>query len=287
MEPSRVELTGKLSGRRIVLTAQRRAEQLASALQRHGASIVYAPTLSVIPHIDDPELIARTRALIKHRPDIVVVTTGVGFTGWGEVAEAAGLREEWHEMLTGARIIARGPKARGAIQAAGLVPEWVAESETSAEIEEALLGEGVRDLRIAVQHHGAGADGLDESFAAAGADVCSLVVYRWTSAPDPEAVVAAVRSVAERRCDAVAFTSAPGAAAFLEAAADEDLLPQVIDAFTDDDGGVLAAAVGSVTATPLQEKGIAPVVPERFRLGALARILIRELETAQPSRVDD
>src|SRR5699024_1250033 len=81
-----------------------------------------------------------------------------------------------------------------------------------------------------------------ESFAAAGADVCSLVVYRWTSAPDPEAVVAAVRSVAERRCDAVAFTSAPGAAAFLEAAADEDLLPQAMDAFTDDDGGVLAAA---------------------------------------------
>src|SRR5699024_2988381 len=285
--PSRVELTGKLSGRRIVLTAQRRAEHLASALQRHGASIVHAPTLSVIPHIDDPELIARTRALIEHRPDIVVVTTGVGFTGWGEVAEAAGLREEWHEMLTGARIIARGPKARGAIQAAGLVPEWVAESETSAEIEEALLGEGVRYLRIAVQHHGAGADGLDESFAAAGADVCSLVVYRWTSAPDPEAVVAAVRSVAERRCDAVAFTSAPGAAAFLEAAADEDLLPQVIDAFTDDDGGVLAAAVGSVTARPLQEKGITPGIPERFRLGAVARILIRGLETAQPSRVDD
>src|SRR5699024_11232370 len=106
---------------------------------------------------------------------------------------------------------------------------------------------------------------LDESFAAACAGVCSLVAYRWASAPAPEAVVAAVRLVAERRCDAVAFTSAPGAAAFLDAAADEGLLPQVIDAFTDDDGGVLAAAVGSVTATPLQEKGIAPVVPERFR----------------------
>src|SRR5699024_4302086 len=133
-------------------TAQRRAEQLASALQRHGASIVHAPTLSVIPHIDDPELIARTRALIKHRPDIVVVTTGVGFTGWGEMAKAAGLREEWHEMLTGARIIARGPKARGAIQAAGLVPECVAESETSAEIEQALLGVAEPRLPIAGRH---------------------------------------------------------------------------------------------------------------------------------------
>src|SRR5699024_2614926 len=143
--PSRVELTGKLSGRRIVLTAQRRAEQLASALQRHGASIVHAPTLSVIPHIDDPELIARTRALIKHRPDIVLVTTGVGFTGWGEVAEAAGLREERHAMLSGARIVARGGKARVGIQSGGLVGEWVAESETSAESEEGLPGKGVGD----------------------------------------------------------------------------------------------------------------------------------------------
>lgn len=287
MVQTRTDVGKELSGRRIVLTAQRRAEQLASALQRHGASIVHAPTLSVIPHIDDPELITRTRALIEHRPDIVVVTTGVGFTGWGEVAETAGLSEEWHDMLAGARIIARGPKARGAIQAAGLVPEWVAESETSAEIEEVLLGEGVRDLRIAVQHHGAGADGLDGSFAAAGADVCSLVVYRWTSAPDPEAVIAAVGLVAERRCDAVAFTSAPGAAAFLEVARDEGLLSRVIDAFNDDDGGVLAAAVGSVTATPLREKGITTVIPERFRLGALARILIRELETTDSRRAED
>ncbi len=274
MDQPRSDIGDELSGRRIVLTAQRRAEQLASALERHGAQIVHAPTLSVIPHIDDPELAARTRDLIDHRPDIVVVTTGVGFTGWGEVAEAAGMRDEWKAMLRGARIVVRGPKAGGAVQAAGLTVDWVAESETSAEIEQVLLTEGVNGLRIAVQHHGAGADGLDEAFAAAGADVRSLVIYRWGPAPDPEAVVDAVDLVAQRRCDAVAFTSAPGAAAFLAMAEEQSLLPAVIEAFND---GVVAAAVGNVTAAPLWERGIRTVIPERFRLGALARILVSEL----------
>ena len=274
MNQPQTDIGDELVGRRIVLTAQRRAEQLASALERHGAKIVHAPTLSVIPHIDDPELVTRTRELIEDRPDIVVVTTGVGFTGWGDVAEAAGLREEWHSMLAGARIYARGPKARGAIQGAGLSAHWVAESETSAEIQQVLLGEGVDGERIAVQHHGAGADGLDEAFAAAGADVRSLVIYRWGPAPDPAAVIDAVRLVAERRCDAVAFTSAPGAAAFLTAAEEQGLLSAVIEAFNE---AVVAAAVGDVTAAPLHEQGIRTVIPERFRLGALARVLISEL----------
>ncbi|GAA1859472.1 uroporphyrinogen-III synthase [Brevibacterium marinum] len=285
MEEPRTDLAGELSGCRVVLTAQRRAAQFAAALERHGAAIVHAPALSVVPHIDDPELVARTRTLLDQQPDIVVVTTGVGFTGWGEVAEAAGLTEQWHAMLANARIIARGPKARGAIQAAGLVPDWVAESETSAEIQQALLDEGVRDVRIAIQHHGAGADGLDEAFAAAGADVCSLVIYRWGPAPDPDAVMAAVHLIARRQCEAVAFTSAPGATAFLEVARDQGVLPQVIDAFNEE-RGVLAAAVGDVTAAPLWSHGIKPVIPDRFRLGALVRTLVAKLTALQRAGVE-
>lgn len=285
MDESRTALSGQLSGCRVVLTAQRKAEQFAAALERHGATIVHAPTLSVIPNIDDPELVARTRALIDEQPDIVVVTTGVGFNGWAEVATAEGLSEQWHAMLAKARIIARGPKARGAIQAAGLMVGWVAESEANSEIQQVLLDEGVRGRRIAVQHHGSGADGLDEAFSEAGAEVNSLVVYRQGPAPDPDAVVAAVGLVADRRCDAVAFTSAPGVIAFLDAARDQRLLPDVIAAFTEQ-SGVLAAVVGNVTAAPLAEHGIEPLIPERFRLGALVRAMVDELTARQRARAD-
>ena len=152
----------------------------------------HAPALTIVPHHHDEQLLLDTKALLAAPPDAVVVTTGIGFRGWVEAADAAGLADDLLDVLGRARIIARGPKARGAIQAAGLQADWVAESETSAEILEILLSEGVAGQRVAIQHHGAGADGLDSELAAAGADVASLVVYRWGPPPDPDALRASV-----------------------------------------------------------------------------------------------
>ncbi|WP_446666681.1 uroporphyrinogen-III synthase [Flexivirga sp. B27] len=275
----------QLLGCRVVLTGQRRSAELAAALERRGATVSHAPTLSVVPHADDAELLTRTKELIDRPPDTVVITTGVGFTGWVEAADAAGLAEPLLAFLGSARLIARGPKARGAIQAAGLNADWVAESETSAEIRDFLLVEGVAGSRIAVQHHGSGADGLDDSFREAGADICSLVVYRWGPAPDPDAVRAAVHAVARRECDAVTFTAAPGAAAFLQAACDEGVLAPVVAALSDR-AGVVAAAVGDLTAAPLRAEGIEPLVPDRFRMGALVRALVAELADRHALRID-
>jgi uroporphyrinogen-III synthase len=40
---------------------------------------------------------------------------------------------------------------------------------------------------------------------------------------------------------------------------------------------VASAAVGPVTAEPLREAGIDPLVPDRYRLGALVRLVTEEL----------
>ena len=117
-----------LAGCRVVLTAKRRASELAAALERRGVEIIRAPILSIVPHADDEQLIAHTRALIADPPDAVVATTGVGFRGWMEAADAAGCAEELLSVLRGARIIARGPKAQGAVHGAGLTADWVADS---------------------------------------------------------------------------------------------------------------------------------------------------------------
>jgi len=265
-------LAQTMAGCVVLVTADRRSGELRAALERRGATVRHAPALSMVPHQDDAELVRGTRELLAHPPDVVVVTTGIGFRGWIEAADAAGIAEPLTEVLGRARIVARGPKARGAIQAAGLQADWVAESETSAEIAEALLDDGVAGLRIAVQHHGNGADGLDEAFEAAGADVQSLVVYRWGPPPDPAAVEASVRATAAGEVDAVVFTSAPGAAAWLgaaDAAGVADALAHQLTA-----GGAVAAAVGPVTAAPLVARGITPLVPDRGRLGSLVRALV-------------
>jgi uroporphyrinogen-III synthase len=264
-----------LTGSRVLITAQRRAGDFALALERRGADVLIAPSLGVESHIDEQALLAQTRLVIGLHADIVVITTGIGFRGWLETAEVAGRGHDLLTALEGTRLVARGPKARGALQAAGLVPDWVAESETSAEIADFLVAEGVRGQTVAVQHHGAGDDGLESRLTAAGAQTVGLVVYRWGPPPDPEALEASIHDAANGAFDAVAFTSAPGAAAWItamrEAGAAEDVQRLVKN------GDLTLAAVGPVTAEPLRVAGFDPLVPERARLGALVRLIVMQL----------
>lgn len=271
-EAPRPTLSAALEGCTIVIAVDRRSGELAAALERHGATVRHAPALTIVPHIDDEALIARTRELIARPPDVVVVTTGVGFRGWMEAADEAGLLDDLHAAFDGAQIVARGPKARGAIQQAGLTADWVAESETSAELGEFLQAEGVAGRRIAVQHHGSGADGLDELFEGEGADVVSLTVYRWGPPPDPEAVRRSVLATGAGEVDAVLFTSAPGAFEWLEAARRADVLDDIRRLSAH--GRVLLAAVGPITAGPLHDVGLDPLVADRGRLGSLVRAVV-------------
>lgn len=274
--------TGNLAGRVLVITADRRADELAAALERRGATIRHAPALRIVPHADDEALLARTRQVIDDPPDLVVITTGAGLRGWIEAAEAVGLAEALVEVLGRARLVARGPKARGALQAAGLRADWVADSEVAAEIIEVLTGEGVQGLSILVQHHGAGDDGLHEALQGAGARVRDVVVYRWGPSPDPETVAASARWAATAEVDAVLFTSAPGAAAWLAEVRRQGLVAEV--AARTVEGAVLMGCVGPVTEVPLIEAGLVTLRPERSRMGALVRAVAAHFESSTQAR---
>jgi uroporphyrinogen-III synthase len=270
--PQPARLSSALEGCRIVIAVDRRSGELTAALQRHGATVMPAPPLTIVSHIDDETLLARTRELIADPPDIVVATTGVGFRGWIAAAEEADLVADLDRALAGAQIVARGPKARGAIQQAGFTADWVAESETAAELGEYLVAEGVAGKRVAVQHHGSGADGLDELFASHGADVVSLTVYRWGPPADPEAVRRSVLAAAAGEVDAVLFTSAPGASEWLAEARRAGAL-DALRAHAER-GRLVMAAVGPVTVQPLADAAIPAVIAERGRLGSLVRTVV-------------
>src|SRR5690606_11248311 len=143
-----------LAGYTVGVTAARRAEELAAMLGRKGADVVCAPALRIVPLSDDQALAAASRDLIAHPADIVVATTGIGFRGWLEACETWGLAEDLTRAMRTARLLARGPKAKGAIRAAGLTEEWSPPSESSAEVLDHLLRDGVEGQRIAVQLHG-------------------------------------------------------------------------------------------------------------------------------------
>lgn len=268
---------GPLAGFTVGVTAARRAEELGALLERRGAQVLHAPALRIVPLADDSELLDATRELLAARPDLVVATTAIGFRGWVEAAEGWGLGEELRTVLGGARLLARGPKVKGALRAAGLSEEWSPPSESMAEVLDRLLTEGVEGRRVAVQLHGEPLPGFVEALREAGAQVVGVPVYRWMPPEDLAPVDRLLDATLAGTVDALPFTSAPAVASLLSRAEGRGQLPGLLDAFHN---GVLAACVGPVTALPLQAHGVATVQPERFRLGPLVQLLCREL----PSR---
>ena len=276
-----------LTGFRVAVTSARRAEELGTLLTRRGATVTSAAAIAMVPLPDDDELHEHTRALIATPPDIVVATTGIGFRGWTAAADGWGLADDLIAALSTARIVSRGPKATGALRAAGLPEEWSPESESSREVLQYLREGGIAGLRIAVQLHGATDDWdpfpefLDE-LRAAGADIVPIRVYRWSPAPRGGDFDALVTGIADHRFDAVSFTSAPAVAATLMRAADLGIEQEVLAALRTD---VHAMCVGPVTARPLVRLGVPTSAPERMRLGALARHITDELPLLQSRTV--
>ncbi|UOY02690.1 uroporphyrinogen-III synthase [Blastococcus sp. PRF04-17] len=269
-----------LAGYTVAVTAARRKEELGALLDRRGARVVYAPAIRIVPLSDDADLVAATRKVLDEPVDLVIATTGVGFRGWLEAADAWDLPLVEH--LRPARVLARGPKARGAIRGGGLVDAWSPESESSAEVLQHLLSgaEGpLEGRRIAVQLHGDPLPDLVSGLRDAGADVLTVPVYRWVLPEDVAPVRRLVSSVLAGAVDAVTFTSAPAAASLLSVAADMGLRDDLITALND---RVLAIAVGPVTAGPLDAAGVPSRQPERARLGALAREVVARLPERDP-----
>ena len=272
-----------LTGFRVAVTSARRADELSALLQRRGATVTSAAAIAMVPLPDDDQLREHTEALIDVPPDIVIATTGIGFRGWVAAADGWGRTHELLVALGKARVVSRGPKATGALRAAGLPEEWSPESESSRELLHYLVEGGIDGQRIAVQLHGATDDWdpfpefLDE-LRAAGADVVPIRVYRWHPAPRNGDFDQLVAGIAEQKFDAVSFTSAPAVASVLMRATEMGIEDQVLSALRT---GVHAMCVGPVTARPLVRLGVPTSAPERMRLGALARHITDELPLLQ------
>jgi uroporphyrinogen-III synthase len=277
-----------LTGYRVAVTSARRADELCALLRRHGATVSSAAAINMVALPDDDELHCNTVALMDRPPDILIATTGIGFRGWIAAAEGWGLVNQLMAALSSARIVSRGPKATGALRAAGLREEWSPESESLREVLHYLQKSGIAGYRIAVQLHGATEDWdpfpefLDE-LRSASADVVPIRAYRWRPAAAGGEFDQLITQIAQRQYDAVSFTSAPAVAATLMRAGDLGIADQLLDALRSE---VRAMCVGPVTAQPLVRLGVPTSSPERMRLGALARHIAEELPVLRSHSLD-
>jgi len=142
-----------------------------------------------------------------------------------------------------------------------------------------LLADGAAGLRIAVQLHGAASEwepnaDICDALAQAGAQVIQVPVYRWEPPEDHRPIDQLIAMIVNGEIDAVSFTSAPAVASMLQRAKALGCVGELIGAMQDQ---VTVVCVGPVTAAPLRRLGVPTSYPDRYRLGALARMISDEV----------
>jgi uroporphyrinogen-III synthase len=267
---------GPLSGFRVGITSARKVEELTALLERRGAEVESAPAMA-IETTCDADLRAATETVVTAPPEVFVATTGLGLRRWFEAAAGWGLLPALVAALGRAEIVARGPKAVGALRAHGLRELWSPPSECFDDVLTYLRGSGLAGRRVVVQEHGRSLSVVANALRLQGAAVQVVSVYRCEPVDDQAAMFRMVDLVAERKVDAVTFTSAPAAEILLDVAAAAGRRHDLVEALRTD---VLATCVGPVTAAPFALWGIPVVQPARARLAAMVRALEEEL----PSR---
>jgi uroporphyrinogen-III synthase len=274
----------QLEGFRIGVTSDRRSGDLIDAFVRRGAQVLHAPTLRMANAISDDPVIEDTRAIIDARPDVLLATTAYGVRRWFEVADAAGLGESLIDALVDTAILVRGPKARGGIRAVGLNDVGMSTEETTESLIDEVLASRPAGLTVAVQLHGVVRPAQLDRLRAAHDRVLTVEPYRWI---EPDETDRRVDRLLEAACtgalDCITFTSAPAVHALFAAAEARGRADDLVDALC---GPVVAATVGPVTAAPLIAAGIVPIQPERFRMGALIRMVCEHLESTRVIRLD-
>ena len=267
-----------LSGYTVGITADRRSEDQAVLFRRLGADVIQAPTMRTLPLAEEDQLREITHELISYPPDYLVATTGLGIRTWFAAAREWGLEEPLRRSLSEATILARGPKAAGALTSAKLKLSWRSPSEQLWEVAAHLVAEPIEGKRIAFQRHGDDQEPVTAAVENAGGQVIPVPVYRW-SLPDESGAEAATRLIelcCEGKVDAVTFTAGPQIRQMFELAEADGRAGQLLDAFNR--RKPVAACIGPVCAAVATEEGIRdPVYPDSWRLGSLVKLVASTL----------
>lgn len=272
--------TANLSGLRVGVTADRRGEDQAVMFGRLGAEVLIGPALATV-RMPDPELLRqRTDALIAGRPDYVIANTGIGMRTWLAAAAEWGVAERLLGALATTRLVARGPKAAGALSSAGLRPWWRSPTEQLSDLLTHLEGEGLEGRTVAFQLHGDDGAEVVQRLTAAGATVVTLPVYTWGPPADPGPALTLIEQCCEGRVDAVTFTAGPQVRALLDLAAAAGRGPELVEALNHP--RMVVGCIGPVCAAAATDAGVGRlVVPDNWRLGSLVKAVAAALEARE------
>ena len=258
-------MTRALTGKRIVLAASRKTEEMSELIHRQGGISIIRPLQGIV-FPADKEIEPDVSRFVGEGADWVIFTTGIGMEALLEKSAKMGILSSFLEVIKQAKVASRGYKTFSALKQLGISPIAKDNDGTSRGLVRAMEPFDLAGKRVMVQLHGETAPTLMRFLNEKGASVRTLLPYLHI-APETETVEGFCLDLIQGQVDAVCFTTAIQVRSLFDYAKKHGYVADVKSAF---EGEVLAVAVGKVTREALWEEGIGRVIaPDHERMGAM------------------
>jgi uroporphyrinogen-III synthase len=262
-----------LAGLRIGLTGTRKAQETADYVRRLGGIPIVAPALDTTASGGDGvDPVAALGELIGSDTALVIFLTGVGARALLRLSESVGRAAELREALERAKVVARGPKALGALKGAKVRVDWMPNEATVEAIVAGLDQFDVAGRTVAIQWSGFVDDQLRAELRHRARSVVELDLYRHIAPANEAPVLDLIDAIRDGRVDFLTFTSAIAVREFFALVErhgrDDDLLTALRR------GSTVPVAVGPVTGNALADAGVSDyVVPGIHTTGGMFRAI--------------
>jgi uroporphyrinogen-III synthase len=257
MPPTDVDLA--LAGR---VAAVPEAPQLdvASLLERRGASVLRCPLVGIEDSADTEAVVAWIKRRLAAPDDLIVFYTGEGIERLLGFARRAGLEGAFVAALAKAPKLTRGPKPKRALRRLDLTAEFEAADPTTPGLVAAAAAIALPTGRVAIQLYSGTQDPLlVEHFRSRGVEPDCIAPYVYASAAEDEQVAQLIDELDAGRVDAIAFTSKAQVQRLLRLARERHLEPALRQGLA----RTRVAAVGPVVGTELERAGVrVDAIPE-------------------------
>ncbi|OUS74359.1 uroporphyrinogen-III synthase [Paenibacillus sp. MY03] len=257
--------TARMEGVTVAVTGPRKAEEIGRMIAKFGGETVVRPAQGTV-FLDDSMIEKQLRDLIRQPADWLLLTTGVGTEALLQTSERLGLTAPFLEALGKMKVGARGYKTVNVLRKLGITPVIRDNDGTTAGMLAEMGDADLRGKRVVLQLYGDPAPKITGKLRERGAVCEELLPYRHVP-PEGDSVEVLIDEVLRGAVQAVAFTSTVQVRCVMNVAAALGKREALLRAFGD---GVLAVAVGKVTAEALTEEGVERVLyPEEERMGSM------------------
>ncbi|WP_080874446.1 uroporphyrinogen-III synthase [Oceanobacillus timonensis] len=251
-----------LNGKKVAVAASRQAEAIDTMISKQGGNTMQLPIQGAY-QLNDSICENDVKTLIENTFDLIILTTGIGAETLEQSAQKLNIHHSFIDKLKSSKLAIRGSKTTKWMKQHQLTPSILSADGTMENLLESLPpAKQDEGKQIYLQTYNEDDAYLKRSLEQLGYDVYLSKPYSYKE-PDQQVLSTLKETILLQHVDAVVFTSKTQVRNLFMKEDKEKLA----EAFNQ---GVLAAAIGKVTAAELEKNGVDNVFqPMKPKMGAM------------------